>query len=396
MSGRATGASTHDEMQSAGERFMARALDLAALGLYTTHPNPRVGCVLVHDDQVIGEGWHARAGDPHAEVFALRAAGPRAQGATAYVTLEPCSHTGRTPPCADALIAAGVSRVVCAVLDPNPKVAGGGVARLRAAGIDVSMGSVAHADAARALNVGFFSRFERGRPFVRLKLAMSLDARTTPAGGGQRWITGDGARADVQIWRARSSAVLTGAGTVRVDDPRLDVRLDYGPWVRQPLRVLLDADLSCGPAARLFNAGHAVVFAAADGAAAGAAAAGGGQAGGGAAGGGNAGGRDPAVSIERVPRAARGLDLRAVLERLAALEVNELLVECGPRLAGSFLESRLVDELILYVAPLLMGADAAPLAHLNGSVAESLPRFEFREQRLIQDDLRLVLTPKRD
>jgi diaminohydroxyphosphoribosylaminopyrimidine deaminase/5-amino-6-(5-phosphoribosylamino)uracil reductase len=369
---------------SGHERFMARALELAARGLYTTHPNPRVGCVLVNDGEMIGEGWHERAGEPHAEVFALRAAGGRARGATAYVTLEPCSHTGRTPPCADALIAAGVSRVVCAILDPNPKVAGGGVARLRAAGVEVSMGTAPEALAARALNAGFFSRFERGRPLVRLKLAMSLDARTTPAGGGRRWITGEGARADVQTWRARSSAVLTGAGTVRVDDPRLDVRLDYGPWVRQPLRVLLDADLSCAAEARFFDGGNAVIFAAADTGA-----------------GTDEGPRATAdttrpVPIERVPRAPRGLDLTAVLERLAALQVSEVLVECGPRLAGSFLEAQLVDELILYVAPLLMGADAAPLAHLTGTVAESLPRFEFREQRLIQDDLRLVLTPKRD
>jgi diaminohydroxyphosphoribosylaminopyrimidine deaminase/5-amino-6-(5-phosphoribosylamino)uracil reductase len=371
---------------------MVRALELAARGLYTTDPNPRVGCVLVRDGEVIGEGWHARAGEPHAEVWALRSAGGRAQGATAYVTLEPCSHTGRTPPCADALIAAGIARVICATVDPNPRVAGGGIQRLQAAGIAVSVGM--GAAAARELNAGFFSRFERGRPYVRLKLAMSLDARTAPAAGGQRWITGEASRADVQSWRARSSAILTGAGTVRVDDPRLDVRFVYGPWVRQPLRVVLDPELSCSPSSRVFDGGNALIFAAADVAA--------GEADPRRAGVRPAGGVSPAgvhragVPMVPVARAPRGLDLRAVLDHLAGLGINELFVECGPRLAAAFLEADLVDELILYVAPTFLGADAAPLAALQGLGLASLPRFEFRDQRLIQDDLRLVLTPKRD
>ncbi len=229
---------------------MERALALAARGLYTTDPNPRVGCVLVKDGQIVGEGWHERAGEAHAEVMALRSAGAAARGATAYVTLEPCSHHGRTPPCADALIAAGILRVICASIDPNPQVAGAGVKRLEGAQIAVSVGL--HGAEARALNVGFFSRFERGRPWIRLKLAMSLDGRTAPAGGGRLWISGEASRADVQHWRARSSAILTGAGTVRVDDPRLDVRLDYGPWVRQPLRVVLDPARSCPPTAQVF------------------------------------------------------------------------------------------------------------------------------------------------
>ena len=351
---------------------MARALELAELGLYTTDPNPRVGCVLVRDGQVVGEGWHARAGEPHAEVMALRAAGGRARGAVAYVTLEPCCHTGRTPPCADALIAAGIARVVCAAVDPNPKVAGGGVKHLEAAGIGVTVGLLA--ERARALNIGFFSRFERGRPFIRLKLAMSLDARTAPAEGGRAWITDEASRADVQIWRARSSAILTGAGTVRVDDPRLDVRLDYGPWVRQPLRVVLDTESRCAPAARIFHDGHALIFTASDAPE-------------------RAG---MPVRTERVPRSARGLDLEAVVGRLALLEVNELLVECGPRLAGAFLEANLVDELILYVAPHFLGTEAPPLAALAGAQnVGHLARFEFRDQRLIDNDLRLVLTPKR-
>jgi diaminohydroxyphosphoribosylaminopyrimidine deaminase/5-amino-6-(5-phosphoribosylamino)uracil reductase len=365
------------------EVHMSRALELAARGLYTTDPNPRVGCVLVRGGEVIGEGWHARAGEPHAEVLALRAAGGEVRGATAYVTLEPCSHTGRTPPCADALIDARIGRVVCAVSDPNPKVAGNGIKRLEAAGIDVAVGTLA--EASRALNPGFFSRFERRRPFIRLKLAMTLDARTTPAGGGRAWITGEAARADVQTLRARSSAVLTGAGTVRVDDPRLDVRLAYGPWVRQPLRVVLDPDLRCGPDARVYDGDHAVVFAAvgADGPRA-------------------APGPvlepellDGRMSVARVPRAPGGLDLPSVVERLTALEVNELLVECGPRLAAGFLAADLVDELVLYVAPCFLGADAAPLAALRGAT-QTLRRFEFLDQQLIGEDLRLILTPKRD
>src|ERR1700682_6018887 len=267
---------------------MARALALAARGLYTTDPNPRVGCVVVREYQVWGEGWHVRAGEPHAEVLALRAAGPDARGATVYVTLEPCSHTGRTPPCADALIAAGVARVVCCSVDPNPRVAGGGLERLQSAGIEVSVGALAAA--ARDLNVGFFSRFERGRPYIRLKMEMSLDARTAPASGGRVWISGEAARADVQTWRARSGAVLTGAGTVRTDDPRLDVRLAYGSWVRQPLRVLLDPMLSCATSAKLFHGGGALVFAATDAPVR----------------------TQDSAKVERLPRAAGGLDLHAV------------------------------------------------------------------------------------
>src|SRR5271169_2804537 len=209
-----------DAIGAADRAHMERALVLAARGLYTTDPNPRVGCVLVRDEATLGEGWHERAGEAHAEVAALRAARGDVRGATAYVSLEPCSHTGRTPPCVDALIAAGIARVVCASVDPNPRVAGAGIERLKAAGIAVAVGILAAE--ARDLNVGFFSRFERRRPWVRLKLAMSLDARTAPAAGGQLWISGAASRADVQHWRARSGAMLTGAGTVRVDDPRLD------------------------------------------------------------------------------------------------------------------------------------------------------------------------------
>jgi diaminohydroxyphosphoribosylaminopyrimidine deaminase / 5-amino-6-(5-phosphoribosylamino)uracil reductase len=288
------------------------------------------------------------------------------------VTLEPCSHTGRTPPCADALIAAGIREVHCATADPNPKVAGSGIRRLRDAGIGVSVGLLGAE--ARELNPGFFSRFERGRPYLRLKLAMSLDARTAHASGLNAWISGEESRADVQFWRARSSAVLTGAGTVRIDDPRLDVRLDYGRWVRQPLRVLLDPSLSCPPSARIFSGGGALVFAAPDATAADAAAA--------------------PLRVERVARADGGLDLGAVLRRLAELEINELLVECGPSLAASLLRARLVDELLLYVAPAFLGADAPPLAALRGSDA-IMPAFEFLDVRRIGADLRLTLKPRK-
>jgi len=363
---------------------MARALELAERGLYTTDPNPRVGCVLVRDGEVVGEGWHARAGEPHAEVMALRAAAGRARGAVAYVTLEPCCHTGRTPPCTDALISAGIARVVCAAVDPNPRVGGGGIKRLEAAGIAVTVGLLA--TRARALNIGFFSRFERGRPFIRLKLAMSLDARTAPSGGGSAWITDEASRADVQVWRARSSAILTGAGTVHVDNPRLDVRLDYGPWVRQPLRVVLDTDLTCPPTSKVFHDSHALIFAASDGP----------ERSDAPERGGIPERSGMSLRTERVPRAPRGLDLEAVLARLVLLEVNELLVECGPRLAAAFLEANLVDELILYIAPHFLGMDAPPLAALAGlENVRRLSRFEFHEQRLIDNDLRLVLTPKR-
>ncbi|HLN49666.1 MAG TPA: bifunctional diaminohydroxyphosphoribosylaminopyrimidine deaminase/5-amino-6-(5-phosphoribosylamino)uracil reductase RibD [Steroidobacteraceae bacterium] len=376
-----------DALSAEDRAHLARALELAARGLYTTDPNPRVGCVLVRSGAVLGEGWHERAGEAHAEVTALRAAGGAgAAGATAYVTLEPCSHTGRTPPCADALIAAGIRRIVCCSADPNPKVAGDGIKRLEAAGIGVSVGPLA--GEARALNPGYFSRFERARPLIRLKLAMSLDARTAPAQGARIWISGEESRADVQKWRARSSAILTGAGTVRADDPRLDVRLNYGPWVRQPLRVLLDPTQSCAPSAKIFAGGGALVFISADAAQRPAAQ--------------PPGAQPPALAAERpfsvelVPAAGRGLDLKAVIERLTLREVNELWVECGPRLAAAFLEASLVDEVILYVAPILLGADAPPLTALSGLAAKGVlpPSFEFASVERVGADLRLILTPR--
>jgi diaminohydroxyphosphoribosylaminopyrimidine deaminase / 5-amino-6-(5-phosphoribosylamino)uracil reductase len=351
---------------------LVRALDLAARGLYTTDPNPRVGCVIATGDRVLGEGWHVRAGEGHAEVIALQAAGSQARGATAYVSLEPCSHTGRTPPCADALIAAGVARVVCCTRDPFPKVAGRGIERLQQAGIVVQVG--AFAEEARRLNVGYFSRHEHGRPYVRLKLAMSLDGRTALGRGGHAWISGVESRADVQSWRARSSAVLTGAGTVRSDDPQLNVRLNYGPWVRQPVRVVLDTMLSTSRAAKIFSPAEALIFAAPEAPL----------------------GAFKDIKVERIPRSEGGLDLDAVMQNLTAREINELLVECGPTLAGAFVAKQLVDEFILYVAPRLLGDDALPLLHLEaGAGAGAWPLFDFRDAQRFGDDMRLILKPKK-
>ena len=366
------------DVTGADRAHMARALELAARGLYTTDPNPRVGCLIVRDNETLGEGWHERAGEAHAEAAALKAARGDVRGATAYVSLEPCSHAGRTPPCADALIAAGIGRVVCAAVDPNPRVAGTGIERLKAAGVSVSVGILE--TEARALNAGFFSRFERGRPYVRLKLAMSLDGRTAPGGGGAVWISCEASRADVQRWRARSSAVLTGAGTVRTDDPRLDVRWDYGPQVRQPLRAVLDTRLGCAPDAKVFAREGAVVFASEEASAAAAA---------------RLAGHRPPVAVERVATIGGRLDLKAVLTRLTVLEVNELLVECGPRLAAALLEEGLVDQWILYVAPRLLGADAAPLTALAGLDAEGARfAFDIVSVARLDTDVRLVLEPR--
>lgn len=354
-------------------RHMARALKLAARGLQTTDPNPRVGCVIAQGEDVVGDGYHRRAGSPHAEVAALAAAGERARGATAYVTLEPCSHHGRTPPCADALVAAGVARVVYAVGDPNPRVNGGGEARLEAAGIEVTSGVLERA--ARALNIGFLSRMERGRPWVRLKLAASLDGRTALADGESRWITSETARADVQLLRARSSAILTGSGTVLQDDPRLNVRLPGA--TRQPLRVVLDEGLDIPPDARILAPpGETVVMTASEDAV---------RAGRLAAAG---------ARVETIVRGDKGLDLHAVMSRLAELEVNELHVECGATLAGGLLSAGLIDELVIYLAPTLLGDGARPLMALGPLAAMSdRPGFEITAMRRIGPDLKLTLRP---
>jgi diaminohydroxyphosphoribosylaminopyrimidine deaminase / 5-amino-6-(5-phosphoribosylamino)uracil reductase len=330
------------------ERYMARALELAARGLWTTDPNPRVGCVIAADGRVLAEGWHERAGGPHAEAVALAAAGRDARGATAYVTLEPCCHHGRTPPCADALIAAGIGRVVYAMHDPNPRVRGGGIERLTASGVAVE-GGVLELEA-RALNPGFISRMERGRPWVVVKLAASFDGDKALPGGESRWITGETARMDVQRLRARSSAVMTGSGTVLQDDPRLDVRLPEA--TRQPLRVVLDSQLRIMPNARIVGPpGKLLILCTTPdpGRAAALRAAG--------------------AEVVPVAPASGGVDLAAALALLAEREVNELLVECGAGLAGALLSAGLADELLLYLAPTLVGPDSSRLADLPTPVS---------------------------
>lgn len=350
--------------------YMGRALRLARRGLYGTDPNPRVGCVLVRDGAVVGEGWHERAGGPHAEAAALEAAGQSARGADCFVTLEPCNHAGRTGPCSEALIEAGVRRVVAASEDPNPAVAGGGLARLREAGVEVASGLMA--EEAEALNPGFFSRARRGRPWVRVKLASSLDGRTAMASGESRWITGQAARADVQRWRARASALVTGIGTVLADDPRLNVRIETP---RQPARVILDAAFRTPPGARLFESGGAVMVVGAEG-------------------------NEPPAELAARARTAtvRGtagrLDLAAVARSLAAQEMNELHVECGPALAGAWIKAGLADELVLYLAPSLMGHGARPLVEIPGTenMADRLD-WRWHDCRRVGNDLRVILRP---
>jgi diaminohydroxyphosphoribosylaminopyrimidine deaminase/5-amino-6-(5-phosphoribosylamino)uracil reductase len=353
---------------------MVRALDLARRGLWTTDPNPRVGCVIADGDRVIAEGWHERAGGPHAEAMALAAAGGAARGAAAYVTLEPCSHHGRTPPCADALISAGVGRVVYAMRDPNPRVDGGGIARLVAAGIAVQGGVLE--DAARELNLGFISRMQRGRPWVVVKLAASLDGGTALPGGESRWITGEAARDDVQQLRARSSAVLTGSGTVLSDDPRLDVRLPGA--TRQPLRVVLDSQLRISPQARIVAApGRLLVLCAGEDSLRAEAL------------------RAAGAEVAAVGAASGGVDLGAALAHLAGREINEVLAECGPGLAGAFLAAGLADELVLYLAPTLLGSGSRPLTDLPSpkSMADRL-EFSIVDCRDVGGDLMIRLRPR--
>lgn len=316
--------------------YMHRALALAERGLYTTTPNPRVGCVIIKDGQVVGEGAHLRAGEHHAEVDALRQAGDKARGADVYVTLEPCSHYGRTPPCANALIQAGVKRVIAAMQDPNPEVAGSGLKLLQASGIEVESGLLQ--DEALALNPGFVSRMTHGVPYVRTKIAASLDGRTALANGISQWITGEVARADVQRWRARSCAILTGISTVQHDDPQMTVRsLDIG---RQPLRVIADSRLQISPHARILQSGNALVAYASDPA-------------------GKADTlRDAGVKLVHLADNEGRVCLKSLLRDLAVRGINEVLVEAGEGLNGSLLQHDLVDECIFYYAPVLMGSSA--------------------------------------
>lgn len=352
----------------ADQQYMNRALELAALGMYTATPNPRVGCVIVRDGVVVGEGWHHKAGEPHAEANALEAAAGKARGATVYVTLEPCNHTGRTPPCADALIRADVGRVVAAMRDPDPKGAGGGI-RLEAAGIRFECGLFENK--ARELNIGFVSRVTRGRPWVRMKIAASLDGRTALANGQSQWITGSEARADGHRWRARACAVLTGIGTVAADDPRLTVR--EVATARQPLRVIVDSRLDTPQSARILQGGNVLVFCAED------------------------------KPGERAALEARGaevvvlanpqgkVDLPEMLARLAARGVNELHVEAGVKLNGSLVREGCVDELLIYLAPALLGDAAQGMVSLAAmrSLDERVA-LEFQSAERVGADLRIL------
>ena len=354
---------------------MRRALELARRGLYSSDPNPRVGCVIAHGERIVGEGWHRYAGEPHAEIHALAEAGGDAAGSTAYVTLEPCRHTGRTGPCTRALIEARVTRVVAAMRDPNPRVAGRGFAELAAAGVEVQTGLL-EPEAGR-LNRGFVSRFERGRPWVRCKLAVTLDGRTATATGESQWITGEAARADVHRLRAQAGAVLTGIGTLLADDPRLDARVEDAGCLAPPMRVIVDSRLRTPPAARVFSAPGRVLVAA-------------------------SGEASPAPALldagaEVVPLPSSGgrVALGDLMTTLAERGVNEVHTECGPTLAGALLESRLVDEVVVYLAPVLLG-DAARGMFTLPMVAAMRDRIglEITGVERVGADLRIDALPR--
>ena len=363
------------------EIFMARAIALAKRGRFTTHPNPRVGCVIVNNGEIVGEGFHYRAGEPHAEVHALRMAGEKAKGATAYVTLEPCSHHGRTPPCCEALSHAGVSRVVAAMQDPNPQVAGRGLYHLQQHGIEVSHG-VMMAEA-EAVNKGFLKRMRTGFPYIQLKLGASLDGRTAMASGESQWITSPQARRDVQRLRAQSHAILTSSATVLADDPALTVRWEELSHevqsrypqenLRQPVRIVIDSQNRVTPAHRIVQQPGETWFARTV--------------------------EDPrqwpeSVRTLCIPPHNGHLDLVLLMMQLGKQQINSIWVEAGPGLAGALLQAGLVDELIVYLAPKLLGDAGRGLCTLPGlEELAAAPQFNFSEIRRVGPDLRVHLTP---
>ncbi len=363
--------------------YMARAIKLAHKGRYTTHPNPSVACVIVKNNKVIGEGYHQRTGQAHAEVLALRNAGKNTQGATAYVTLEPCSHTGRTPPCANALLDAGITEVVVAMQDPNPLVSGNGIQRLRNAGVNVLVGVLE--TQAQDLNKGFIKRMQQGLPWVRVKMAMSLDGRTAMASGESQWITAPDARQDVQKYRATAAAILTGQGTLLADDPSLNVRLNADELgidgtVRQPVRVVLDEDLRMSPQAKMLSlAGETWVYTASN----------------------NIDKKQSLVSsgakmIKSPLSSENHLQLRYILKDLAKREMNEVHVEAGQTLTGALLQEGLVDELIIYMAPTLMGSDARGLFNLPAlKTMQDRIHLEIKDIRAIGRDWRIIANPSK-
>lgn len=353
--------------------FMAQAMQLAKKGLYTTHPNPRVGCVIVNNGQVVGSGYHIKAGGPHAEVHALQMAGDKAKGATVYVTLEPCCHHGRTPPCTDALIKAGVARVIAAMQDPNPLVAGDGLLQLTNHDIETEVGLLEQQ--AQDLNPGYIHRMRLQRPYVRCKLAMSLDGRTAMANGESKWITDEAARMDVQRLRAQSSAIVTGAGTVLADDPSMSVRLDGVE--RQPLRVIIDSNLSTPASAKILQQpGRTVILTCSD--------------------------DEDAIQeltsastkVIVVEKSKGRVNLPAVLDYLTKQNVNEVLLETGATLSGAMLQAGLVDELVIYMAPVLMGDSARGLFKLPGldQMADRI-ELKIKDVRQVGADLRIQAIP---
>lgn len=363
--------SANSEFTTSDYQYMSQALQLAAQGLYSTSPNPRVGCVIVRNNQVVGQGAHIEAGQGHAEVIALAEAGSLAHGASAYVTLEPCSHHGRTPPCAEVLIQAGISKVVAAMVDPNPLVAGKGLEVLAAQGIQTQSGLMQ--SQAEQLNLGFIKRMRNGQPYVRLKMASSLDGKTALSNGESQWITAQEARQDVQHWRAQSCAVLTGIGTVLADNPSLNVRIDTS---RQPLRVIIDSSLQTPLDAKVLQDNNVLIAYSHDAHECANALA------------------QKGVALLHVPNPDGHVDLAAVLTHLASLQINEVLVEAGATLSGALFDAQLIDELILYYAPKMMGADARDMLTMQPLTKMSqVMDLTISDTRLIGRDMRLIVKP---